>query len=89
MVLGQHGTGDPVPGAEPELSLPGSEPYFSRTPRAATRGGSYSDGTLHVFNVTQIAMELKMHPRPAALTAIVFSVDGQTILSGDKDGLEL
>nr|XP_019611822.1 PREDICTED: WD repeat-containing protein 90 isoform X4 [Rhinolophus sinicus] len=47
----------------------------------------YSDGTLRVFSIPQTAMELKMHPHPAALTAIVFSADGQTILSGDKDGL--
>ncbi|XP_036081888.1 WD repeat-containing protein 90 isoform X3 [Rousettus aegyptiacus] len=47
----------------------------------------YSDGTLRVFNISQTAMELKMHPHPAALTAIFFSADGQTILSGDKDGL--
>lgn len=28
-----------------------------------------------------------MHPHPAALMAIVFSADGQTVLCGDKDGL--
>ncbi|XP_039740696.1 WD repeat-containing protein 90 isoform X1 [Pteropus medius] len=47
----------------------------------------YSDGTLRVFSISQTALELKMHPHPAALTAIFFSADGQTILSGDKDGL--
>ncbi|XP_029804907.1 WD repeat-containing protein 90 [Suricata suricatta] len=47
----------------------------------------YSDGTLRVFSIPRIAMELKMHPHRAALTAIAFSADGQTILSGDKDGL--
>ncbi|KAM5331996.1 WD repeat-containing protein 90 isoform 3-T3 [Glossophaga mutica] len=47
----------------------------------------YSDGTLRVFSISQISMELKMHPHLTALTAIAFSADGQTILSGDKDGL--
>lgn len=79
----------------------------------------YSDGSLRVFSVTRIAMELKMHPHRAALTALAYSADGeqwgppgppcahpsglgargswgngvalsgpgQTILSGDKDGL--
>ncbi|XP_076793216.1 WD repeat-containing protein 90 isoform X2 [Arvicanthis niloticus] len=47
----------------------------------------YSDGTLRVFSISRTAMELKMHPHRAALTAIAFSTDGQTILSGDKDGL--
>ncbi|NIG57872.1 WD repeat-containing protein 90 [Pontoporia blainvillei] len=47
----------------------------------------YSDGTLRLFSIPLIAMELKMHPHSAALTAIAFSADGQTILSGDKDGL--
>nr|XP_055195770.1 WD repeat-containing protein 90 isoform X4 [Nyctereutes procyonoides] len=46
----------------------------------------YSDGTLRVFSISRIAMELKMHPHWAALTAIAYSADGQTILSGDKDG---
>ncbi|XP_063082284.1 WD repeat-containing protein 90 isoform X7 [Cavia porcellus] len=47
----------------------------------------YSDGTLRVFSISRTAMELKMHPHRSALTAIAFSTDGQTILSGDKDGL--
>ncbi|EDL22467.1 mCG17671, isoform CRA_a [Mus musculus] len=47
----------------------------------------YSDGTLRVFSISRTAMELKMHPHRTALTAIAFSTDGQTILSGDKDGL--
>ncbi|XP_033285114.2 WD repeat-containing protein 90 isoform X2 [Orcinus orca] len=47
----------------------------------------YSDGTLRLFSIPLIAMELKMHPHSAALTAIAFSADGQTILSGDRDGL--
>lgn len=47
----------------------------------------YSDGTLRVFSISRTALELKMHPHRSALTAIAFSTDGQTILSGDKDGL--
>jgi len=47
----------------------------------------YSDGTLRVFSIARIAMQLKMHPHQAALTAVAYSADGQTILSGDKDGL--
>lgn len=37
----------------------------------------YSDGTLRVFNISQTAMELKMHPHPTALMAIFFSADGK------------
>ncbi|XP_074053166.1 WD repeat-containing protein 90 isoform X2 [Macrotis lagotis] len=47
----------------------------------------YSDGTIRVFSISRTEMELKMHPHPVALTAISFSVDGQTIISGDKDGI--
>ncbi|XP_013373215.1 PREDICTED: WD repeat-containing protein 90 isoform X2 [Chinchilla lanigera] len=47
----------------------------------------YSDGTLRIFSISCTTMELKMHPHRTALTAIAFSTDGQTILSGDKDGL--
>lgn len=47
----------------------------------------YSDGTLRVFSISRTTMELKMHPHRAAVTAVAFSTDGQTILSGDKDGL--
>lgn len=37
----------------------------------------YSDGTLRVFSISRTAMELKMHPHRAALTAIAFSTDGE------------
>ncbi|XP_047389218.1 WD repeat-containing protein 90 isoform X2 [Sciurus carolinensis] len=47
----------------------------------------YSDGTLRVFSIARTSMELKMHPHRAALAALAFSTDGQTILSGDKDGV--
>ncbi|XP_010859643.1 PREDICTED: WD repeat-containing protein 90-like, partial [Bison bison bison] len=47
----------------------------------------YSDGTLRVFSITRSAVELKMCPHAAALRALAFSADGQTIISGDKDGL--
>ncbi|KAM7148990.1 WD repeat-containing protein 90 [Molossus nigricans] len=56
-------------------------------PEQQHMAAGYSDGTLRVFNVSRISMEFKMHPHLAALTAVTFSADGQTILSGDKDGL--
>ncbi|KAM5198229.1 WD repeat-containing protein 90 isoform 1-T1 [Hipposideros larvatus] len=68
------------------LCLAWSPPSCTRPEQQHVAAG-YSDGTLRVFSISQTAMELKMHPHAAALTAIVFSSDGQTILSGDKDGL--
>ncbi|XP_072798413.1 WD repeat-containing protein 90 isoform X9 [Vicugna pacos] len=62
-------------------------PPSCRRPEQQQVVAGYSDGTLRVFSVSRTAMELKMHPHQAALTAIAFSADGQTILSGDKDGL--
>ncbi|OWK11286.1 hypothetical protein Celaphus_00006721 [Cervus elaphus hippelaphus] len=47
----------------------------------------YSDGALRIFSIPRTAVELKMYPHSAALTALAFSADGQTIVSGDKDGL--
>ncbi|XP_006873982.1 PREDICTED: WD repeat-containing protein 90 [Chrysochloris asiatica] len=47
----------------------------------------YSDGTVRIFSVSRTEMELKMHPHSSASTAVAFTADGQTILSGDKDGL--
>ncbi|XP_007499277.1 WD repeat-containing protein 90 isoform X1 [Monodelphis domestica] len=47
----------------------------------------YSDGTIRIFSISQTEMELKIHPHPVPVTAISFSVDGQTIISGDKDGI--
>nr|KAF6272204.1 hypothetical protein mMyoMyo1_020533 [Myotis myotis] len=68
------------------LCLAWSPPSCGR-PEQQHMAAGYSDGTLRVFNVSRISMELKMHPHLAALTAITFSADGQTIISGDKDGL--
>ncbi|XP_016076183.1 PREDICTED: WD repeat-containing protein 90 [Miniopterus natalensis] len=68
------------------LCLAWSPPSCGR-PEQQHMAAGYSDGTLRVFNISRISMELKMHPHLAALTAITFSADGQTILSGDKDGL--
>ncbi|XP_014398511.1 PREDICTED: WD repeat-containing protein 90 isoform X3 [Myotis brandtii] len=68
------------------LCLAWSPPSCGR-PEQQHMAAGYSDGTLRVFNVSRISMELKMHPHLAALTAIAFSADGQTIISGDKDGL--
>lgn len=47
----------------------------------------YSDGTIRVFSVSRTEMELKIHPHPCPVTAITYSVDGEIILSGGKDGL--
>ncbi|XP_053527570.1 WD repeat-containing protein 90 isoform X4 [Artibeus jamaicensis] len=68
------------------LCLAWSPPSYGR-PEQQHLAAGYSDGTLRVFSISQISMELKMHPHLTALTAIAFSADGQTILSGDKDGL--
>ncbi|XP_058566961.1 WD repeat-containing protein 90 isoform X3 [Neofelis nebulosa] len=68
------------------LCLAWSPPSCGRPEEQQVAAG-YSDGTLRVFSVSHIAMELKLRPHRAALTAIAFSADGQTILSGDKDGL--
>ncbi|XP_072691171.1 WD repeat-containing protein 90 isoform X4 [Canis lupus baileyi] len=62
-------------------------PASCARPEQQQVAAGYSDGTLRVFSISRIAMELKMHPHRAALTAIAYSADGQTILSGDKDGL--
>ncbi|XP_060141565.1 WD repeat-containing protein 90 isoform X8 [Globicephala melas] len=68
------------------LCLSWSSPSCERPEQQWVAAG-YSDGTLRLFSIPLIAMELKMHPHSAALTAIAFSADGQTILSGDRDGL--
>ncbi|NWX07845.1 WDR90 protein, partial [Caloenas nicobarica] len=47
----------------------------------------YSDGTIRVFNISRTEMELKMQPHATALTAIAYSMDGEMVLSGGKDGL--
>uniref|UniRef100_A0A4X1SR39 WD repeat-containing protein 90 n=1 Tax=Sus scrofa TaxID=9823 RepID=A0A4X1SR39_PIG len=68
------------------LCLAWSPPSCGRPEQQQVAAG-YGDGTLRVFSVSRMAMELKMHPHPAAVTAVVFSADGQTLLSGDKEGL--
>ncbi|XP_060030083.1 WD repeat-containing protein 90 [Erinaceus europaeus] len=68
------------------LCLVWSPPSCGRPEQQQVAAG-YSDGTLRVFSISRTAMELKMRPHAVALTAIAFSTDGQTLLSGDKDGL--
>ncbi|XP_053413027.1 WD repeat-containing protein 90 isoform X3 [Nycticebus coucang] len=68
------------------LCLAWSPPSCGR-PEQQRLAAGYSDGTLRLFSVSRTVMELKMHPHLTALTAVAFSTDGQTILSGDKDGL--
>ncbi|KAK6171134.1 hypothetical protein SNE40_019389 [Patella caerulea] len=47
----------------------------------------FSDGTIRMFDINKVEMVLKMHPHAVAVTAISFSSDGRTIISGGKDGL--
>ncbi|XP_075035229.1 WD repeat-containing protein 90 isoform X1 [Mixophyes fleayi] len=47
----------------------------------------YSDGTIRLFSVSKTEMEMKIHPHPCAVTAIAFSLTGDVLLSGGKDGL--
>ncbi|KAL0617187.1 WD repeat-containing protein 90 [Plecturocebus cupreus] len=68
------------------LCLAWSPPCCGR-PKQQRLAAGYGDGSLRIFSVSRTAMELKMHPHTAALTAIAFSTNGQTVLSGDKDGL--
>uniref|UniRef100_A0A2K5P0M4 WD repeat-containing protein 90 n=1 Tax=Cercocebus atys TaxID=9531 RepID=A0A2K5P0M4_CERAT len=56
-------------------------------PEQQRLAAGYGDGSLRIFSVSRTAMELKMRPHPVALTTVTFSTDGQTVLSGDKDGL--
>ncbi|XP_023044994.1 WD repeat-containing protein 90 isoform X2 [Piliocolobus tephrosceles] len=56
-------------------------------PEQQRLAAGYGDGSLRIFSVSRTAMELKMHPHPVALTTVTFSTDGQTVLSGDQDGL--
>ncbi|XP_033092258.1 WD repeat-containing protein 90 isoform X3 [Trachypithecus francoisi] len=56
-------------------------------PEQQRLAAGYGDGSLRIFSVSRTAMELKMHPHPVALTTVTFSTDGQTVLSGDRDGL--
>nr|XP_020032752.1 WD repeat-containing protein 90-like [Castor canadensis] len=76
----------PTMGPQSCICLAWSPPSCSRPEQQQVVAG-YSDGTLRIFSISRTAMELKMHPHRAALTAIAFSTDGQTVLSGDKDGL--
>ncbi|XP_012515021.1 PREDICTED: WD repeat-containing protein 90 [Propithecus coquereli] len=68
------------------LCLAWSPPSCGR-PEQQRLAAGYGDGTLRLFSVSRTALELKMRPHPSALTAVAFSTDGQTVLSGDKDGL--
>ncbi|XP_071975857.1 WD repeat-containing protein 90 isoform X2 [Engystomops pustulosus] len=47
----------------------------------------YSDGTIRFFSVLKTEMEMKIHPHPCAVTAVAFSLSGDVLLSGGKDGL--
>ncbi|KAL4676316.1 hypothetical protein H8959_010461 [Pygathrix nigripes] len=62
-------------------------PQCCGRPEQQRLAAGYGDGSLRIFSVSRTAMELKMHPHPVALTTVTFSTDGQTVLSGDRDGL--
>ncbi|KAK7112108.1 WD repeat-containing protein 90-like isoform X2 [Littorina saxatilis] len=47
----------------------------------------YGDGTVRVFDVNTVEMQLKLHPHSVSVTAIAFSAEGRMILSGGSDGL--
>ncbi|XP_078415215.1 WD repeat-containing protein 90 [Cetorhinus maximus] len=47
----------------------------------------YSDGTIRLFGMLKTEMELKIHPHPVAVNAIAYSMDGEVVISGGKDGL--
>ncbi|XP_069066782.1 WD repeat-containing protein 90 isoform X3 [Pleurodeles waltl] len=70
------------------LCLAWSPVYLSTSgPENQRIVAGYSDGTIRVFSVSRTEMELKIHPHPCPVTAITYSVDGEIILSGGKDGL--
>ncbi|XP_053132932.1 WD repeat-containing protein 90 [Hemicordylus capensis] len=65
----------------------GPPPVFPSGAESQQIMAGYSDGTIRVFSISRTEMELKMHPHSVAVMALQYSVDGEIILSGDKDGL--
>ncbi|CAN9508568.1 unnamed protein product [Ophioblennius macclurei] len=47
----------------------------------------YSDGTLRLFRLSSMEMEMKLHPHQVAITAVQYSAHGHVILSAGKNGL--
>lgn len=41
----------------------------------------YKDGTVRVFDVNTVEMQLKLHPHSTSVTAIAFSADGMCLVS--------
>lgn len=68
----------PTMGPQSCICLAWSPPSCSRPEQQQVVAG-YSDGTLRIFSISRTAMELKMHPHRAALTAIAFSTDGEKL----------
>ncbi|XP_056392449.1 WD repeat-containing protein 90 isoform X2 [Hyla sarda] len=61
---------------------------WNRHPPSNQRiAAGYSDGTIRFFSVSRTEMEMKLHPHPCAVTAVAFSITGEVLLSGGKDGL--
>ncbi|KAG9465767.1 hypothetical protein GDO78_017755 [Eleutherodactylus coqui] len=61
---------------------------WSRHPSSGQRiAAGYSDGTIRFFSVSKTEMEMKIHPHPCAVMAVAFSLTGNVLLSGGKDGM--
>ncbi|KAM4024166.1 LOW QUALITY PROTEIN: WD repeat-containing protein 90 [Anomaloglossus baeobatrachus] len=61
---------------------------WDRHPSSGQRiAAGYSDGTIRFFSVTKTEMEMKIHPHPCAVTAVAFSLTGDVLVSGGKDGV--
>lgn len=52
-------------------------PLSCRRPEEQYVAAGYSDGALRIFSIPRTAVELKMYPHAAALTALAFSADGE------------
>ena len=52
-------------------------PLSCSRPEEQYVAAGYSDGALRIFSIPRTAVELKMYPHAAALTALAFSADGE------------
>ncbi|KAG8428890.1 hypothetical protein GDO86_018979, partial [Hymenochirus boettgeri] len=77
-----------IPCTQSCLSLAWSPRTKSGTVGECQRiAAGYSDGTVRIFSVSNTEMEMKTHPHPCAVTSVAFSVSGEVLLTGGKDGL--
>ncbi|KAI5105705.1 WD repeat-containing protein 90 [Silurus meridionalis] len=49
--------------------------------------GGYSDGSVRIFCVASAEMVLKLQPHGGAVSALQYSLHGQVLLSGGRDGI--